>query len=69
MRGNMVAERARRGMTREQAARVIGVSPQTLLRWEHGTRTPRGDKLEELADYYGVSSKYLLEDTPERESA
>ncbi len=40
-----VAERQRirrtAGVTVREAAAAVGVSPMTLLRWEHGTRCPR----------------------------
>ena len=37
MRGNMRAERVRRGLTATDVAKVVGVHPNALLRWEKGT--------------------------------
>lgn len=65
MRGNMMAERARRGLTRKQVADVIGVSEQSIYRWEKGDKFPGGDKLLALADFYGVEPGYLTKSTPD----
>lgn len=46
------------GVTQEQLASYLGVSPQAVSKWENGGY-PDGDLLPRLADYFGVSIDYL----------
>lgn len=50
--------RKERGVTQEQLASYLGVSPQAVSKWENGGY-PDGDLLPRLADYFGVSIDYL----------
>lgn len=52
------ALRKKRGVTQEQLARYLGVSPQAVSKWENGGY-PDGDLLPRLADYFEVSIDYL----------
>lgn len=52
------ALRKKRGVTQEQLARHLGVSPQAVSKWENGGY-PDGDLLPRLADYFEVSIDYL----------
>lgn len=63
MRGNMKAERYRRGLRAEEVAKAVGVSANSILRWESGETSPIASNLTSLADFYGVSSEYLIADT------
>lgn len=63
MRGNMKAERVRRGMSAAEVADKIGVHVNALLRWENGTTEPMGENLIRLSKLYDVSPEYLLEQT------
>jgi len=38
-----------RGWTQKELARVLGVRPETIWRWERGKARPRHDRLEALA--------------------
>ena len=38
-----------RGWTQTELARVLGVRPETIWRWERGKARPRHDRLETLA--------------------
>ena len=53
--------RKERGVTQEQLAEVLGVSGRTVSRWETGYNMPDIDLLIELADYYGVEIRELLD--------
>lgn len=66
MRGNMKAERARRGMTAKEVARQIGVHSNSVLSWESGESEPVADNLQKLARLYGCSIEYLLDQTNDR---
>lgn len=65
MRGNMRAERVRRGLSANQVADEIGVHVNALLRWESGKTEPLGENIIKLSKLYGVSPEYLLEQTTE----
>ena len=66
MRGNMRAERVRHGMSLEEAAKIAGMHPNTLGRWERGEVDPLAINLVKLADAYGCTAEYLLEITDDR---
>lgn len=40
-------------------SRATGISNMTLSDWKHGKTTPKQDKLQKIADYFGVSLDYL----------
>jgi transcriptional regulator with XRE-family HTH domain len=46
--GRIVRHRTSLGMTREEAAKRLGVAPGTLARWERGEREPAGVLLERV---------------------
>ena len=68
MRGNMCAERKRRGLKASEVADAIAVHPNALLRWENGLAEPMGSNLIKLSRLYGCSPEYLLEQTNEPNS-
>jgi transcriptional regulator with XRE-family HTH domain len=41
-------------------SRATGVSPTTLSDWKSGKSTPKQDKLQKIADYFGVTIEYLM---------
>ena len=51
--------------TAYQVAKDTGISTATLSSWKNGVYVPKTDKLKILADYFGVSIEYLLDDTKE----
>src|ERR1700737_1679626 len=38
----IVVHRKSRGLTQQESARLLGVDPSTLSKWERGERAPRG---------------------------
>jgi transcriptional regulator with XRE-family HTH domain len=53
--------RARRGFTRQELAEKVGVSFDTVARWEETGRPPRsGEVLRALAEALDVTPGYLL---------
>ena len=52
--------RKEKKLTQEELAGEIGVSKITILRWENGERQIKPDKAQALADYFGISTSYLL---------
>lgn len=56
---NVEAERARKGMTREQLATAIGVDRKTLRKWmTTGKIPPKG--MEKLVEVLGATADYLF---------
>ena len=43
-----------------EAAEKLGISQPTLSAWEGGRKSPSIDKLENMADLYGVTTDFLL---------
>lgn len=58
--------RKARGMTQEELSESIGVTRQTISKWELDTSTPDLDYLCKLCDLFGVTADYLIR--PERET-
>lgn len=60
--GNLLkALRKEKGMTQEQLAEQLRVSNRTVSRWETGSNMPDLDLLIEIADYYDVDIRDLLD--------
>lgn len=55
-----------RGMSANGAAKIIGVSSATVTQWKTGS-LPQQRTLERVAEYFGVSTDYLLGYTDEKE--
>jgi len=52
----------KRGITGKDLADAIGVPPTTLYSWTQAQAYPRIDKIEMMANYFGVSKSDLVED-------
>ena len=52
--------RIRAGKTVTQVAKDLGVSQGTVSNWEMERKLPSVETLERLADYYGVTTDFLL---------
>jgi transcriptional regulator with XRE-family HTH domain len=51
------------GKTAYQVSKDTKISTSTLTNWKQGKYSPKVDKLKILAEYFGVSIDYFLEDT------
>ena len=59
--GKILAKlRQERRLTKEQLGQVLCVSAGTISNYENGVHLPDADKLIMLADYFHVSTDYLL---------
>ena len=56
---------SKKGKPRKDIAYEIGVSYSTLTDWINGNKYPRIDKIESLADYFGITKTDLIEDFDE----
>ena len=54
-RDNLLHMRQQRNMTQEQLAMLVGVSRQSVAKWEAGQSTPEVDKLVKMADLFGCT--------------
>jgi transcriptional regulator with XRE-family HTH domain len=52
----------RKGVSRQDLSKVLGVSYFTISDWVNGKKYPRMDKVELLADYFGILKSDLIED-------
>ena len=57
---NIKENRMREGLTQEQLAYNLGVSSQTISRWENGTTYPDIVMLPIIADYFHISIDMLM---------
>ena len=49
------------GKEQKEIAEVIGVAPSTFNNWVKGNKYPRIDKIERLANYFGIMKSDLIE--------
>ncbi len=56
--------RKERGLSQEAFAEMLGVSRQSVSRWESGAVVPDIDKIILLSELFGVSTDYLLKPDP-----
>ena len=61
--------REKAGLSQAKLAKILGVGQSTVGMWENGTNKPENAKLEALANYFGVSTDYLLGRTDDPVSA
>lgn len=58
--------RKEQGLIQERAAKELGISLKSYCRYEGGEREPTASVLVRMADFYGVTTDYLLGRTEER---
>ena len=54
------ALRKEHGLTQTKLGEVVGFTHVAVVKWENGQREPDFSTLTKLADYFGVSTDYLL---------
>lgn len=52
----------RRGISQKELSEVVGVSATAINDWANAKKYPRIDKIEVLADYFGILKSDLIED-------
>ena len=55
--------RDKKGVTDYKVSVETGITKSTFTDWKTGRSQPKVDKLKILADYFGVSIEYFLEDS------
>ena len=54
------------GKDQKEIAVVVGVAPSTFNEWVKGKKYPRIDKIEILANYFGILKSDLIEDKEQK---
>ena len=57
---NVKQLRLERGIQQKELALEIGVSSAAVSDWESGKKNPTGERLEKLAEYFGVDKATIL---------
>ena len=57
----------RSGKTQKEMAEMMGVTAPTFHEWVKGKKFPRIDKVQKLADYFGILKSDLIEEKQEEE--
>lgn len=52
--------RLNKKLTQKEIANHFNTSPQSYAQWEKGLRKPSAENLQKLADFFNVSTDYLL---------
>ena len=55
----------RSGKTQKEIAEILNVSPASFNNWIKGVKYPRIDKIEMLANYFGILKSDLIEEKKE----
>ncbi len=55
----LIGLRKSRGMTQDRLSDALGITKQALSHYERGTRYPKKDTLDAMADYFNVDMNYL----------
>lgn len=58
------------GVTAYKVSKATGIAGSTFTDWKNGRSTPKQDKLQKIADFFGVSIEYLMtgKDEPKEKS-
>ena len=57
--------REKKGMDQKQLGEIVGVSDKTVSSWEINRTEPKMGIVQQLADYFGVSTDYLIKGNPD----
>lgn len=61
MRGDRIKQlRIAKKLTQEELGKIINVTKVSVSGYENGNRTPDTDTLQKMADYFDVSTDFLL---------
>ncbi|MFV0480203.1 MAG: helix-turn-helix domain-containing protein [Anaerorhabdus sp.] len=64
----IIEERKRSGWSQEELAEKLGVSRQSISKWEGAQSIPDINRIIQMAEIFGVSTDYLLKDKAKREN-
>ena len=64
---NLKKQMKLKGVSRNDICNALGISYFTVSDWVNGKKYPRMDKVEMLANYFGIQKSDLIEDKQEKE--
>lgn len=64
---NLKKIRTEKGLIKREVAKGVGITERTYISYEYGRTEPNMETLSKLADFYGVSTDYLLGREPAKE--
>jgi DNA-binding XRE family transcriptional regulator len=59
MKWRLAACRVQAGYTQKEAAKVVGVTEQTLISWEKGVSAPKMPHAQKLSELYQIPLAYM----------
>lgn len=62
---NLRYQMEKNGKSRQEVATALGISYFTITSWVNGSKYPRMDKVEMLANYFGILKSDLIEEKTE----
>lgn len=62
---NLIYYMNRKGVNQKELADIVGVSAPTVSEWISSKKYPRIDKIEIMANYFGILKSDLIEDKSE----
>lgn len=65
---NLKKQMELKGASRKDLSEALGISYFTITAWVNGTKYPRMDKVEMLANYFGIQKSDLIEDQQEKDT-
>lgn len=68
MANNLIYYVNRSGKTQKELSEIVGVATSTFNDWMKGKKYPRIDKIEILANYFGIQKSDLIEDKSQKKS-
>lgn len=66
---NLAMYLQRSGKSQREMAEIVGVSSSTFNEWLKAKKYPRIDKIEFLANYFGILKSDLIEETDDKKSS
>lgn len=69
IKDNLKTLRESKGLTKKQVAQGVGINERAYIAYEYGERDVSTETLCKLADFYEVSTDYLLGRTPVKQMA
>ncbi|WP_367783333.1 helix-turn-helix transcriptional regulator [Streptococcus pluranimalium] len=57
------------GLTQKEIAEKFGIKQPTYAQWESGRTKPKGETLEKFANFFNVSTDYLLGNTDQKNAS
>ena len=66
---NLKKQMELKGVSRKDLSEALGISYFTITAWVNSTKYPRMDKVEMLANYFGIQKSDLIEDKTEEKNS